>query len=92
MSQWHFSLSWKIFGLNSGSYQLIRRIQELHWLQNLCLTSWSWKTQKVSKNWIYHLKELFSGDEDEGLEGIEDEMDEMQDLMGYNQMDSNEAM
>ena len=29
---------------------------------------------------LNHLKELFSGDEDEGLEGIEDEMDEMQDL------------
>lgn len=41
---------------------------------------------------LTHLKELFSGDDEEGLEGIEDEMDEMQDLMGYNQMDSNEAM
>lgn len=41
---------------------------------------------------LTHLKELFSGEDEEGLEGLEDEMDDMQDMMGYGQIDSNEAM
>jgi len=39
---------------------------------------------------LTHLKELFSNDDDEGLEGMEDEMED--DMQGYNQLDSNEAM
>lgn len=38
---------------------------------------------------LTHLKELFSGDEDEGLD---DGMGDMQEMMAYNQLDSNEAM
>lgn len=41
---------------------------------------------------LVHLKELFSGDDEEGLDGMDDEMDDMGDMRGYNQLDSNEAM
>jgi len=32
---------------------------------------------------LTHLKELFSGEDEEGLEGLEDEMEDMQEMMGY---------
>lgn len=41
---------------------------------------------------LTHLKELFSGDDEEGLDGMDDEMDEMGDMRGYEHLDSNEAM
>lgn len=32
---------------------------------------------------LTHLKELFSGEDEDGLEGLEDEMEDMQEMMGY---------
>jgi hypothetical protein len=50
-------------------------------------------SESLEKLDLTHLKELFSGDDDEGLEGMDDEeMEGMPDMGAYNQLDSNEAM